>query len=201
MRPPYREPWSRVRDKDGAFLPGPDPVVCGRKFCTGCGRWRLLIDFGPLYTRDAIRACCAACRRTEVRRALAERTLEQRELRREYDRIWHEARRRMAGVPERVYNRRTVIDRVERVFLDSAPLLREVERFYDRQRALDGNDNPGNGYLHYSWEDLAGAADVTARTLHRLRTGESRHVRLDVADRIAVAIGTPLALIYPEAAT
>ena len=47
MRPPYRHLGDRARDPaTGRTVPRTDLVVCGRKFCVGCGRWRLLVDYG-----------------------------------------------------------------------------------------------------------------------------------------------------------
>lgn len=47
-------------------VPGENPVVCARKFCSACGRWRLLMEFGvgrydenlePLYYQSQCRTC------------------------------------------------------------------------------------------------------------------------------------------------
>jgi hypothetical protein len=72
-----------------------------------------------------------------------------------------------------------VTDRKERIFLDPAPLVREIER------ACDGD---------YRW--LAQVSGVSERAIYRLRTGESAHVRIDNADKLAVGLGLTLEMIY-----
>lgn len=167
-------------------MAAPDPVQCGRKFCSGCGRWRQVVDFGQI--RGRFRARCRLCFRMEQRGWWANMTPEQRERSREYQRIWHEVKRREAGVPVRQSRRRSVIDQIERVLLEAAPLLAEVEDYWHRQRLYGDPD--------YDWNTLAAAAGVSERGLFRLRK-ENRFVRLDFADKLAVAIGVPLSLIYP----
>ena len=103
---------------------------------------------------------------------------ERRSLQREYDRIYKEAKRRERGVLERKCNRRSVVDKPEQVFLPGAPLLAELDRC--------------NGELSM----IAMRAGVSERQILRYRIGESAYVRLDVADRLAVAMGIPLELIY-----
>jgi hypothetical protein len=152
--------------------------VCGRKFCTGCGRWRLLVDFQPLRTRGGVRSRCAACHRSEARAAHARRTAEQRRLRREYDRIWHDAKRRRDGVPVRICRRRSAVDKREGVYLPVAPLLSELKTW-------DG-----------SYAELANLAGVPERAIYRFRYGESRRVQIDVADKLAIAMGTTSSLMW-----
>ena len=195
MRVPYWElglisSRGLERDSRGRLLPRTDDIVCGRKFCAGCGHWRHVCDFGYIRGRR-LRGRCRACWRAQHREESLNYSEEQLERAREYQRFWHDAKRRAAGIPPRNFrNRRSIIDRPEYVMLDPAPLLAEMAHFYRAQL--------NNGHPDYSWEALAITAGVPARSLYRLRTGESRHVRVDLADRIAVAIGIPLSLIYPH---
>ena len=161
----------------------PSLLVCGRKFCSRCGHWRHACDFrpDPRNTRTGLRSRCTTCERVKSRERHAQLTEEQRQLIREYQRIWTEVQRRRANIPPRDWpNRRSVIDRVERVLLDREPIVREL-----RMR---------NGEL----SSLARASGVPERTIGRILSGESRHVRIDVADKLAVAMGVPLALLYVE---
>ena len=106
------------------------------------------------------------------------------ERRREYWRFHAEAVRRRAGVPERVFhNRRTVIDRIERIMLPTEPLLGLLAQYRDDELIAE----------------LARKSGVSERAILRLRTGESRRVRIDLADKLAVAIGIPSAIIFGEA--
>lgn len=220
-RPPYSGLVEIMRDPVTGRACRKTPVVCGRKHCTRCGRWRLLLDFHPR-ERDAAgeviawQAMCKVCARRSERVSKGVRvrgrpygpahprmTVEQRrarqreqyverlkdperlELRREYGRIWAEGKRRERGVPVRQFrNRRTVIDRIERVFLPREPLVSELEIW----RAAEG-----------TFEGLARLSGVSARTIYRYRYGESSRVRIDVADRLALALGIPSAVLFGEA--
>jgi hypothetical protein len=191
MRPPY----SGVVDQRGAA--GGNPVVLGRKFCSGCGRWRQVNDFPRVRRRvgGGLRARCWACHRRYQRELHRNSTPEQRALRREYGRFWLEAERRRNGTPEREFKRkRAVVDQPERIFLDRKPLVEAMNRYAKREIA-SGRDG-GNG-MPDLWKALAREAGLQPRALHRLRTGESKRVRIDIADKIAVALDTPLALLYP----
>ena len=163
----------------------PNPVVCGRKFCCYCGRWRHVCDFRPnsRNTRSGLNSLCETCQRIKSREQRARATAKQRAQIREYQRLWHYMRRREAGVPERQFkHRHTVVDKKEPVFLPREPLL----------EALDSVDD---------WETLARAAGVPARTVLRIRTDPKTHVRLDIADKLATALGWPLEVIYHGVAT
>lgn len=175
-----RKPYWELRTRSGAGPYG-NPITLGRKFCAECGRWRQAIDFAP--QRGTPRARCRVCVRALARDRWRKRTAEEIARSREYGRIWHEAQRRLAGVPPRQWNRQTVIDKLEYVYLPLAPLLAEIERQY-----------PGGVGVG----DLAQLAAVPERTIFRLRTGETHRVRLDVADRLAMALSVPLAVLYSE---
>jgi hypothetical protein len=109
------------------------------------------------------------------------RTPEQVERQREYERIWHDAKRREWGVPPRnFHNRRTVLDGRRESLIERAPLLVELA-------ALNG-----------SQREVAELAGVPERTLYRLLHDGGRWVALDTADRLAIAMGVPLAVIYRE---
>lgn len=172
----------------------PNPVVCGRKFCSKCGRWRLVaIDFDIQRTNgNRLRSWCRTCQRLVNREVRARRTEKQRELRREYQRIWMEARRRKQGVPPRRFDyspdnprrRTTPIDRVERVLLPREPLVREIDWWLSEGE--------------HSVVMLVRISGVQERVINRIRSGEHSRVRLDVADRLLVAMRVPLALVYPD---
>jgi transcriptional regulator with XRE-family HTH domain len=158
-----------------------NPVVLGRKFCARCGHWRHVCDFRPCaHSVDGLFSYCHACKRSYEREYRGQMTEQQREARREYNRIRAEARRRAAGM--RVYERHrpSVIDRVERVLLPRDPIVHELRR---RRGELT---------------TIALKSGVPERTITRLLSGESRRVRIDVADKLAVALGVPLATLYPS---
>jgi hypothetical protein len=196
MRAAYSGIGQRIRDPATGFIVGgTEPTECGRRFCIGCGRWRPLVDFEWVERRGwrGWRARCCACRRIEERARYANRSLQERERRREYERIYLEVQRRQQGIPPRTYhNHTTVVDHIERVFLAREPLATCLRTYL--AATFPGKSVEGGG--------LRGLASrypgLHERTMDRILTGESKHVRLDVADRIAVAIGVPLAVMYPE---
>jgi hypothetical protein len=178
-----RQPYAELHRKSLAR-----EIVCGRKYCPGCGRWRLLCDFPPDTRKSKPRrfglpaARCRACGSIGMRYYEHHATQEQIEARREYQRIYKEAQRRAAGIPVSTAKRRRVTDHKERVFLDPAPLVREIER------ACQGE-----------YGQLARVSGVSERAIYRLRTGESAHVRIDNADRLALGLGLTLEMIYQGA--
>ena len=185
MRPPY--------SKLHITGPGHNPIVLGRKFCAGCGRWRQIGDFERM--PRGLRARCRVCQRTYQRELYRDRSPERAEAKREYRRFWQEAQRRRNGTPARAFRHRsTVVDRVERVFLEAKPLLEAMDAFETRElRSLRVRES-GKPDV---WERLALEAGLDSRALRRLRSGESRRVQLDVADKLAVALDIPLSLLYP----
>lgn len=174
MRPAYWELHTRGGGAKSA-------IVLGRKFCPGCGHWRHVCDYSP--HRYKLRSRCHGCQRAYQRGWRRTATEEQRERMREYERIRAEALRRARGAA-RNRPRRGPLP-VERVYFPSQPLLALITDALRRDR-FDG------------WEAIGRAAGLSPKTLLRLRTGESARVTIDSADRLAMALGVPLALIYPE---
>jgi hypothetical protein len=119
------------------------------------------------------------------------------ELRREYARIWSQTKRRLEGKPERQWSRARVVDKPEHRFLPVQPLALEMQRYL----AVVGNGLLMSGDHGFGIDGLARTAGVPPRSVSRLLTGESRHVRIDLADKLAVAIDVPLALIYGDVPT
>lgn len=155
-----------------------NPIVLGRKFCAECGRWRPVHDFSPAKRRGG--GLCSYCRACANRKARAwyhaAHPPEWWELRREYSRIYQQAKRREVGIPEAKRNGHA--PRGRRDFLPVEPIVAEL-RFWDG-----------------TFEGLARASGVPARTIYRLRHGESVRVEAGVADRLAHALGVPLAIVY-----
>ena len=176
MRPAYHELGIRGGGR-GRLLR--NPIVLGRKHCVGCGRWRHIVDYALHKGRPRPR--CRACQRAYQRAWHRQMTPDQRERQREYFRIWQEAKRREAGIaPRNFHHRRSVIDKVESVGLPPEPLRAVIE---------------GLGLPDIV---IGAAAGVPPRSIYRLRVGESRHVRLDLADKLALAAGVPLWVIYGD---
>jgi hypothetical protein len=160
----------------------PNPIVLGRKFCARCKHWRHVCDFypNPDNKGSGLHSYCTACDRTRRREEYRRHTDEQLALRREYFRIRAEVLRRQDGVvPREFKHRHSVVDNPERILLDPVPLLVEIGKL------CDGD---------FRW--LADVSGVPERSIHRLRTGESQHVRVDLADKLAVGLGLTLEMIY-----
>jgi hypothetical protein len=128
-------------------------------------------------------ARCAACVNSGRRYYYAHATPEQRENQREYQRIYWNGKRREQGLPERtdLFTHR-VTDSPERIFLDPAPLLTAI--------TLRCNGDAD------SLTELSKVSGVSERAIYRLRYGESAHVRIDNADKLAVGLGLTLEMIY-----
>ena len=192
MRPPFR--WLRA---------DAGPIVCGRKFCTGCGRWRHVIDFGHhSASRYGIRARCRTCtRRYEIAYWSQPDALARR---RESQRFHKHAKRRARGVAQRrtPYRLRFGDGYLDSVApygpatVDPALLAAHVAQWlaaYDAQHIGHGA-RFGSGAHHA----LAVASGVPERRIYGVLHGERCH-RV-TADRLACAIGLPLATIYGAAA-
>ena len=114
-------------------------------------------------------------------------TPEQRDRDREYFRIWEEAKRRERGIPPRRFRHRqgNVIVGIARPIRTcrSSLLVATVEQVVVPD------------------VELGRKAGVPPRSIYRLRKAEVGHVRLDLADRLAVALGVPLPVIYGDTPT
>jgi DNA-binding transcriptional regulator YiaG len=121
--------------------------------------------------------------RVSHRQARLTWTEEQIENKREYQRFYAEMQRRAAGVQVRepMIARREL--KTTRTTLDHGPLLRAIDEHLER--------------FELSERKFAEVNGLSDRAIRRWRSGESKRVRLDVADQVAVAIGVPLSLIYP----
>lgn len=172
--------------------------ILGRRNCLRCTRWRHVSDFG--HHRGKMRSVCAACLRVADRKAKAERTAEQRELRREYDRIYKDGLRRKAGIPQRnltrepppdpAWNRNGFARRV------STDPLRPHVAVWLRAYAFEHNLN-GSG-MHAGTKALAAASTVPERRIWGILEGETEHTHYAVADRLCTAMGLALSVIYDD---
>ncbi|HEY2570182.1 MAG TPA: helix-turn-helix transcriptional regulator [Solirubrobacteraceae bacterium] len=176
-----------------------NPVVLGRKFCADCGRWRLVLDFSPQKRGGSLYSpyCHVCTARRHRRYHHGPHSAEWWEQRREYARIWSQTQRRMAGKPERQWTLARVVDKPEHAFLPSEPLGEELRRYL----AVNGNGHLRSGDVGFGVKGLAELTGVQERSIGRMLTGESAHIRIDLADKLAVAIGVPLALIYGDTPT
>lgn len=184
-RPPFSGLLRRERDPvTGRIVPREAQIVCGRTFCRMCGRWRPVSDFNRDRRNQptGLRSYCQACDRTRRRVWWHEASLEQRQLVAEYRRFWRDAKRVEAGQPPRGPLRRSVVDRVERLYLDPGPLLALLDHY-----------EPGEFGV------LARRSGVSEKTIYLLRSGRLRRVRLDHADHLALAMGSYLYALYGNA--
>jgi hypothetical protein len=167
--------WARLR------VAGNNPVICGRKLCSGCGCWRHLMDF-PSRRRDPLEILsrCYPCARVAARERLAQDPA-QLELRREYQRIWGEAHRRAQGIPERQWVHGRKVEPVNARWTMDASTLRGQVRAW-----LIENDA--------SEEHLAESAGVSDRLIRRL-LHENAQVSVWAADRLAMTMGLHLELV------
>lgn len=160
-------------------------VVGGRKNCTTCTRWRYLNDFGrDPKLPDGVAHRCSSCRRSIAKARRADPVLG--EMAREYDRIWHEGKRRAAGIPQQKMRPRRDDD--GRVLLPIEPIVEAIEEWLAAQ--------PDEGAVSL----LADRSGVTERRIWAYRNGgnDADSIELHNADRLAMAIGSHLDLIYEQ---
>jgi hypothetical protein len=81
--------------------------------------------------------------------------------------------------------------------IDAAPLARVLRGWVDDEGVNDHYGERHDG-LHTSVR-LARTSGVSARTIGRIRAGETTRVSVIAADRLALAMGTHLDLIYTDA--
>lgn len=112
-----------LRRPSGYFIVG--KPACGRKFCSVCGRWRLLMDF-PLMEQTARGAPVywhPRCRTCRLRQKKAYETTQYgREKKRQYDREYRAAQRRAQGIEPRSYQKYAPKERDDRPEVPVAPL-------------------------------------------------------------------------------
>lgn len=174
--PDRRAPHWELHRRNGC-----SEIVCGRKFCPVCGVWRHLCDFAPESRRNGKPyPRCQACSRVSRNHYYANETPEQTANRRERQRIFYEGQRRAAGIPVSTHRRKRVVDRIEWVFFDPAPI---VELLKPRRFEIGA---------------IARRAQLQDKTLRRFLDGESAHIRIDVADKIAFALDTTLFELYGD---
>ena len=167
-----------------------NPIVLGRKFCAECGRWRAVHDFSPAKRRGG--GLCSYCRVCANRRAKrhyhAPHPDQWWELRREYSRIYQQAKRRERGIPATTATRPLPKSKLDRV--DPAPLVHMLKTHIAAQQET--------GNLDFGWRAIARITGIPERRFYGWRH-ENRSIRVDKADQVAVRLlGVPLELIYPE---
>jgi hypothetical protein len=174
----------RERDELGRYLPR--PLVCGRKHCARCGRWRHACDFACV--NGELVSWCRTCKGAWHRVHYRDEPSYSRRL--EYMRIYHEAKRREAGMKPRQFSEERPLPRSLNPELDAGPLVALFEQHIYAERS--------NGHPDFSWNDLARQIGMPSRTVRRWRAGAK--VRTTSADRVCVALGYTLTLVYGELA-
>jgi hypothetical protein len=164
---------------------GCNPLVCGRRHCTACGRWRHGLDFACNRREPLMLAGrCRTCMRRQQR--AARRDPQRGELRREYQRIWAEGKRRRLGIPARHWQRGRLYKAPSAKWTVPAEPIRRLVT--EQLRYEDART-------------LARRAGVTPRLLHRLLHEAPAGLSVAAADRLAVALGLHLDLIYSQEVT
>lgn len=197
-----RAPYAYLRVSVG-------PIVCGRKFCAGCGRWRHVIDFSVHARKPQVYldSYCRGCRRRWRRAYLADPAV--RERHREYHRFWTDAQRRAAGIPARDWpassRRGGGAGNGSSGTLPIEPLIAVLEAYargwYLEHGVTDADVQGVSVQLTARrrigpWRELATLANVPERRIWGIRHGEYRRVSTVTADRLCVALDVPLETIY-----
>lgn len=186
--------YNRRRRREMGATPlselGPNhKVVCGRKHCRKCGRWRPVSDFRAKRYKNkpdylGLTSLCEACLRADNREVRKRRSadLVRAERHREYDRMWKTDARRRKGVPPRNWRK----DRLPREAhkgwtVEPGPLAMEIQRMMRRG---------------VSEAELARASGVPERRIYGVLHGE--RISIPKADALVVAMGLHLDLLYPD---
>lgn len=175
------------------------PIVCGRKHCATCQRWRHVSDFycrhrTPSGAMRDLNGSCKKCQDRAQRERLA-RSEEARRKRREYQRLYHEGLRRSKGIPARQWGPRSKRVKEQRKHknerVDSTLFVAWLDRWTRQQEGLR-SANSDNETILMSLEDLAQEAGVSARSYRRART-EGR-VAIGIIDATLIAAHSDLNL-------
>lgn len=170
----------RYRDAKRTGIKPTPMVVCGRKFCTRCGKWRLLLDF-PIrhhHGKTGPGSWCAACeRRANHDRMKAVRADPIRRQRyREYHLIWQEAKRREAGALVRKSFQKPLPQTSHAGSLPVGPLLRWLDVW------LANHPDVTESQL-FEW------AGSNPRRAYEFRRGRAARVSMGLASRLLETAG------------
>ena len=169
-----------------------NPVVCGRKLCTRCGRWRHNIDF-PAHRRvDSFVVTSGRCRTCQARdERTARHDAVRGELLREYERIWREGQRRRMGIPPRPMNRPVPVERRTQSF-PLEPLRSMLIEWVDRYNATESVNGCGG------IQAFALRSGISERQIMRVLGGDVSALKVPFADKLAIGLGTHLELLDLE---
>lgn len=193
-----------------------NPVVCGRKLCVSPHhqgpRWTLAINFSVSHRngRDVpeMRNVCRTCtqrQRTVYRESLPE---EIQQLRKERGRLYNQARRANMTDEEREAER--VRDRVrqgkdpelEALVAPVEPFVKDIERWLNsygrRIQAAPWFWLERRDARHIGITRLAEEARISDKQLRRYLDREAYYIELATADRLAMALGTPLCVLAED---
>lgn len=195
--------------------------VLGRKFCSKCGKWRLLIDFcvaqrsrsgHPLRWQSA----CHACERQRERvssypRRVGRKPRDNRAewqrikrderrlaLYREYHRMYQEQKRRREGIEPRFKGGLMPREYRARAEVPAGPFIEWLDAWKARQEEMRGAwSQPGFERPVASLEDLAGLAGTSSKRFREARvTGV---ISLRIVDAVLTrASDTCLECMYRE---
>lgn len=165
----------------------PNPIIAGRKNCQRCGAWRHMLDFiADPRGSDPSGAICRRCCRLANRRDLLDG--ETLTLRREYDRIWKHGRRQAAGASERRWGPQSRRGGGRASYLDVEPIAQRLDAFCER---FVGDHHHQDGPT-----ELERRSGISARRIHDYRTRTAKRITASSADKLALAMGLTLDLIY-----
>lgn len=105
----------------------------------------------------------------------------------------------MSVTGEKPYSEREMVYTPAKPFADAIDeWIAEYRRRWRTERMNNPLTPQGKPARVSGIEELAHRAGLPARSLRRYQTGESRHISIDAADRLATALGLPLRTIVDD---
>ena len=168
----------RQRDKSGRIVSN---VVCGRRFCTKCGKWRHLLYFRPRRAgngREYPNSPCDACHNRSNKKSRRQATGSRRRARKQYENRYYRDYR--SPYPSRLDGQRAA------AWLDKHTTYREEERMGQTKFVARLNGVK----LEPNDRDL----------IKKLRAGkQQKHLSIERADELCSRYDLPLWELQDEA--
>lgn len=177
----------RQRDERGHFA---STIECGRKFCSKCGKWKLLLYFTAHRWNDDgtlkyLQPTCASCKNRYEKQHRKNLQGDDRLRQQEYERTYRQKVRKKQGVKVRGqgYSLEGKASSVA-----SEPLIRFIKQW------LIENNEEEKGLYGSKQTELARLAGVDPKRIYEILEG--KRISLRTADAICIFLGLHFDIVY-----